>query len=259
MTERAENIKWDIADYIVEQIALNRFPNHVLIIPDGNGRWADRQNMHPSFGYIKGVEVLSEVLDYMQRLPIKFVSVWGLASDNWKRPISEIQFLMEIFNKQLMTMLPKLMQNNIRFVHLGRKDRVPDYLKATIRKTEDVTRGNAGQVFSIAIDFGGEDQTLRMMKEVRNISKDIDITSETIEKLRDGNGEVPPADIIIRTSGEQRTSDIGWLGINSEFYSITKLLPDAGVEDFAQALLAFSKRERRFGGRLQMASVNRMV
>ena len=82
----------------------------------------------------------------------------------------------------------------------------------------------------------------------RNL-KEIEITPGVIQKLRDAHGEIPPADLIIRTSGEQRTSDIGWLGNNSEFYSIKKLLPDTGVDDFVQALLDFSKRERRFGGR----------
>ena len=250
MTERTINMKWDMANRIVEQIPLNGFPNHMLIIPDGNGRWADRKSMHPSFGHMKGTEVLSEVLDYMQRLPIKFVSVWGFASDNWKRSAQEIQFLMEIFDKELTTMNPEFMQKNVRFIHLGRKDRIPDYLRETIGKAEDITRMNTGQVFSLAIDFGGKDQLVRIVRAAlsRNL-KEIEITPGVIQKLRDAHGEIPPADLIIRTSGEQRTSDIGWLGNNSEFYSIKKLLPDTGVDDFVQALLDFSKRERRFGGR----------
>lgn len=255
MKERTENIEWSIADHIVEQIPLNRFPQHVLIIPDGNGRWANRQNMYSSFGHIKGAEVLSEVLDYMQRLPIKFVSVWGFASDNWKRSPEEINTLMQIFEKRIELMSPKLINDKVRFIHLGRKDRIPDSLIETIDKTEELTKADAKQVLSLAIDFGGEDQLIRMMRAVRNIPKDIEITAEIMEKLRDGGGEIPPADLIVRTSGEQRTSDIGWLGINSEFYSIKKFLPDSGVEDFAQALLAFSQRGRRFGGRLQAVKI----
>lgn len=250
-----ENVESETVNSIIEQIPLNRFPRHVFIIPDGNGRWAYRQGMYPTFGHMKGLEVLSEVLDYLQRLPIKFVSVWGFASDNWKRSTQEVQCLMEIFDKKLTAMTPKLMQNNIQFVHLGRKDRLPNYLKETIKVTEDTTIGNTAQVFSIAIDFGGEDQLIRMMRAVRNIPKDIEITAEVVEKLRDGNGEIPPADLIVRTSGEQRTSDLGWLGINAEFYSIAKLLPDSKVEDFMLAILDYSKRDRRFGGRPNMQQV----
>jgi undecaprenyl diphosphate synthase len=256
MIESTESTK---VSPIIEKIPKDKFPSHVLIIPDGNGRWANRQNMHPSFGHIKGAEVLSEILDYMQGLPIRFVSVWGFASDNWKRPAEEVQSLMEIFNRRLTTMLPKLIQNNVQFVHLGRKDRIPNYLRETIRITEDSTKINTAQVFSIAIDFGGEDQLIRMMRAVRNLPKDIEITAEVVGKLRDGNGKIPPADLIIRTSGEQRTSDIGWLGINSEFYSIKKLLPDSEIEDFTQALLDFSQRERRFGRRPQTSTFNRMI
>ncbi len=257
MEKITENMGIELTDRIVEQVPSNRFPHHVLIIPDGNGRWAGRQNMHPSFGHIKGAEVLSEVLAYMQKLPIKFVTVWGFACDNWKRSEEEINALMQIFEKQIQIMVPRLMDDSVKFIHLGRKDRIPNQLRETIDRAEELTRTNAKQVFSLAIDFGGEDQTLRIVRTARNTPKDIDITST--EKLRDGSGEVPPADLIIRTSGEQRTSDIGWLGINAEFYTITKLLPDASIEDFAQALLAFSKRERRFGERLQIGGVNRMI
>jgi undecaprenyl diphosphate synthase len=87
------------------------------------------------------------------------------------------------------------------------------------------------------------------MQAIRSLPKNAEINSELVKKLRDGHGEIPPADLIIRTSGENRTSDIGWLGTNSEFYSISKLLPDAGIKDFVKAILDYSGRERRFGAR----------
>ncbi len=237
---------------LIEQIPLAKFPEHVLIIPDGNGRWASKFNKDPSFGHVQGTKVLKNVLDSLRKLPIKFVTVWGFASDNWKRSPEEINPLMQIFEEQISLILPRLIQDDIKFVHLGRKDRIPDSLREAVDNTEELTRKNSKQVLSLAIDFGGDDQLMRMMRDVRYLPKEIEITSAIIQRLRDGQGEIPPADLIIRTSGEQRVPDIGWLGTNSEFYSIKKLLPDSRVEDFIFALFDYSKRSRRFGARPQL-------
>lgn len=235
----------------LKEIPSEKFPNHVLIIPDGNGRWAKRINSIPIIGHRQGFKVLKEVLRNLQELPINIVTIWGFASDNWKRSEKEVEGLMKLFEEGLEDVLPDLIKNKSRFVHLGRKDRIPLSLKIAIEKIEKATRNNKGKILCLAIDFGGEDQELRIMKAIRNLSKNIDITSGLVKKLRDGNGEISSADLIIRTSGENRTSDIGWLGKNSEFYSISKFLPDAAMEDFVKAIVDYSKRERRFGARLK--------
>lgn len=234
---------------VLKSLPKEKFPNHVLIIPDGNGRWAKRINSIPIIGHHHGVRILKEILRNLRDLPIQIVSIWGFATDNWKRSKKEIDDLMKLFEEELEDNLLDLMKNNSRFVHLGRKDRLPLTLQTTIRKVEETTKNNKGKILCIAIDFGGEDQELRTMKSIQKLPKNTNITLALIKKLRDGHGEIPPADLIIRTSGEQRTSDIGWLGKNSEFYSISKLLPDATMEDFVQALISYSKRERRFGAR----------
>lgn len=158
-----ENIESATINSIIERIPKDKFPAHVLIIPDGNGRWAKQFNMHPSFGHLHGSEVLRKVLDNLERLPIKFITVWGFSSDNWKRPAEEINSLMEIFERELSSSFPKLMEDNTRFVHLGRKDRIPESLKGTFDMVENKTRKNNHQVLSFAIDFGGEDQIFRML------------------------------------------------------------------------------------------------
>ncbi|MDP2628318.1 MAG: polyprenyl diphosphate synthase [Nanoarchaeota archaeon] len=233
----------------LREIPSGKFPNHVLIIPDGNGRWAKKINSIPIIGHRQGFKVLKEILGNLQELPIDTVTIWGFASDNWKRSAKEVEELMNLFEQGLKDIIPDLIKNKSRFIHLGRKDRIPFALKKAIENAERTTRNNQGKILCLAIDFGGEDQELRIMNEIRNLSKNIAITSDLVKKLRDGQGEILPADLIIRTSGENRTSDIGWLGTNSEFYSISKLLPDAKMEDFAKALIDYSKRERRFGGR----------
>lgn len=233
----------------LNEVSLEKFPNHVLIIPDGNGRWAKKINSIPIVGHRQGFKVLKDVLRNLQDLPINIVSVWGFAADNWKRSKAEIDELMKLFEQGIKDLTPDLLKNNSKFVHLGRKDRIPYSLKVAIGNTEKATRHNRGRILCLAIDFGGEDQELRIMQAIRSLPKNTKINSELVKSLRDGQGEIPSADLIIRTSGENRTSDIGWLGTNSEFYSISKLLPDATMEDFAKAIIDYSRRERRFGAR----------
>ena len=233
----------------LKKIPSERFPNHVLIIPDGNGRWAKRINSVPIVGHRQGFKVLKEVLRNLQDLPINIVTVWGFAADNWKRSEKEVAELMKLFEEGIKDLLPELLENKSKLIHLGRKDRIPFSLRVALENAEKATRNNHGKIFCLAIDFGGEDQELRIMKAIRSLSKNIEITSDLVKKLRDGNDEISPADLIIRTSGESRTSDIGWLGTNSEFYSISKLLPDAAIDDFVKAITDYSKRERRFGAR----------
>ena len=233
----------------LKKIPQEQFPNHVLIIPDGNGRWAKRINSIPIIGHRQGFNVLKEVLKDLQDLPINTVTIWGFAADNWKRSEDEVSQLMKLFEEGLKDLVPELLKNKSKFIHLGRKDRIPSSLQIAIKDAEKATRNNKGKVLCLAIDFGGEDQEIRIMKEIRKLSGNTDITADLVRRLRDGQGKIPPADLIIRTSGENRTSDIGWLGKNSEFYSISKLLPDATIEDFVKAIIDYTKRERRFGAR----------
>ncbi|MDP2638023.1 MAG: polyprenyl diphosphate synthase [Candidatus Levybacteria bacterium] len=246
-------MKTDIFDRFPElkDIPHDRFPKHVLIIPDGNGRWAKKINSIPIIGHRQGFKVLRGVLRNLQELPIDTVTVWGFASDNWKRSEKEIKDLMNLFEEAIKEIIPDLIKNKSKFVHIGRKDRIPFFLKKSIEKAERVTRNNIGKTLCLAIDFGGEDQELRIMQAIQKLPQNTNIDAQLVKRLRDGQGEVPPADLIIRTSGENRTSDIGWLGTNSEFYSISKLLPDASMKDFSKALIDYSRRERRFGGRIK--------
>jgi len=230
-------------------IPLDRFPPHVLIIPDGNGRWASKIHRLPIVGHRKGAGVLKKALRTLNSLPISIVTIWGFSADNWKRSKGEINGIMAVLEETIGGMRKELMQKNIRFMHLGRKDRIPKSLKKVIEEMEELTKNNKGKKFAAAIDFGGVDQEMRIMRKIQTLPKKTKISLELLEKLRDSEGIITPADLIIRTSGEKRTSDLGWLAQNAEFYSIDKLLPDCSIKDFVEALLDYSKRERRFGGR----------
>lgn len=227
-----------------------KFPEHVLIIPDGNGRWAKRLGKFPSFGHQKGFEIIKKVLYEVFELPTKTITIWGFSSDNWKRSDKEVNSLMKLFEKGIIEMIPDIIEKKIKFIHLGRRDRIPQTLLELIKKTEETTKDYDNKTLCIAIDFSGQDQEMRMFEKIRHLPKEKVLSSELITTMRDGNGDILPADLIIRTSGEQRISDLGWLSLNSEFYSIKKLLPESDSRDFVEAIIDYTKRNRRFGARL---------
>jgi len=234
----------------LKEIRNDKYPEHVLIIPDGNGRYAAMFNRLPIFGHQNGLKVLESVLDELFKLPINTITVWGFSSDNWKRSKEEIAALMKLFERTTNEVLPKLSEKNARLIHLGRKDRIPHLLRLALDKAEKATESNTGKRLCLAIDFGGEDQEVRIIQKAINAGYAADeITPEVIKRLRDGNGTVNPADLIIRTAGEQRTSDLGWLAKNAEFYPIPLPLPNTKIYHFIEAIVDYSKRERRFGGR----------
>jgi undecaprenyl diphosphate synthase len=230
----------------------NRFPNHVFVIPDGNGRWAKIiKHGPPTVGHKVAVKIIENLLDDIIELPIKYFTVWGFACDNWKRSEKEITELMTLFNKMINNVLPKLEEKNSRFFHLGRKDRIPKKLLKTIKFAEKKTEKNLGQVFSVAIDYGGEDQELRAMQKLvkLNLPKETIVTEELRQSLLDNKDIIPPIDLIIRTSGEYRISDVGQLSRNAEFVFVKKFFPEFTIKDAINSIVDYSKRERRFGSR----------
>lgn len=232
----------------LKDIPKEKFPQHLLLIPDGNGRWAKLYHKNITEGHKAGAEVIKNIYNDLWQLPIKFITIWGFSADNWSRTKEEADGIMHVIDETLKVLLPQALERNERIVHIGRKDRIPAFLREAFENAEKLTEKNTGTVLSLAVDYAGQDQEVRMFK--RMVEDNVkDITTETIIKYRDGGGIVPPADLVIRTSGEKRTSDLGWLSTNSELAFISKLLPNTGSKDIVEAIIDFTKRERRFGGR----------
>ena len=236
----------------LNDIPKEKFPIHLLLIPDGNGRWAKLAHKTITDGHRQGAEVIKNIYNDLWQLPIKFISIWGFSADNWSRTPEETDGIMHVIDETLKVLLPQALERNERIIHIGRKDRIPEYLRLAFAEAEEKTRKNTGTVLSLMVDFAGQDQELRMIRRI--IEDKADVTTESLAKYRDGEGIVPPADLIVRTSGEKRTSDLGWLTINSELAFISKLLPNTGSKDIVEAIIDFTKRERRFGGRPQITS-----
>lgn len=238
----------------LKKISKEKFPSHLLLIPDGNGRWAKLAHKNITEGHKKGAEVITNIYNDLWQLPIKYISIWGFSADNWSRTKEEADGIMRVIDATLKVLLPQAMERNERIIHIGRKDRIPAYLKKAFEEAEKKTAKNTGTVLSLLVDYAGQDQEVRMFRKMIE-DKITKITPEILAKYRDGGGIVPPADLVVRTSGEKRTSDLGWLTINSELAFISKLLPNTGSKDIVEAIIEFTKRERRFGGRPAQATV----
>jgi undecaprenyl diphosphate synthase len=230
------------------EIPEDKFPQHIFIIPDGNRRYARKNGKSELWGHQKGFKVALNLLRYFRPLPIKNITLWGFAHDNWKRSQSEVNNLMKIFGFIIDRYMDELTEYNSRFVHLGRKDKLPSSLLNKFNQAEEKTKYNTGQVISLAIDFGGEDQNVRTAIKARELSKKFEINEETIWQLRDTEGLVRSADLIFRTS-ETRTSDVGWInGKHSVIYFLKdKLFPEVTESDLADAIYYYSQAKRNEG------------
>ena len=241
----------------------HKFPNSVLIIPDGNGRFAQTHGLPITEGHKAGAKALKKAVEFFVEIPeIKRLVVWGFSHDNWKRDETspgEVDGIMAVTEATILGSLEMFHKHKIRFRRIGRPERIQEEYKSlwhTIIQAEQETAGYINKELVLALDFSGKDQVERMLAEFGricmtgiSIMDPKESAAIMVDLLRDGGGTITPVDLIARTSGENRTSDIGWIGENSEFFPIEKLLPDVTEKDFADVLIDYSKRERRFGAR----------
>ncbi len=247
MNDLSEKRKEAIKKYPkLGEVSDENFPKHIFIIPDGNRRYASKNNKPAFWGHEKGFKVAINLLRFFRPFPIKTVTLWGFSSDNWKRDTGEIKNLMRIFGFIIDNYLDEIKEYNSRFVHLGRRDRLPKNLLNKIEKAERETKNNTGQIVCLALDFGGEDSNVRSALKARQTN--FEINEETIWKLRDTEGLIRSADLIFRTS-EKRTSDVGFLnGKHSVlFFAEDKLFPEVTEDDLADAIYYYSQTKRNEG------------
>lgn len=222
-------------------------PLHLAIIPDGNRRWA-REN---GFTYVwKGHEVAVEnfrtLTDWCRKDPrISALTVWCFSTENWKRDKREIDELMTMLEKYLIKEAKELKENKTRFIHSGRRDRIPASLKKVIEDTEKDTENETGFTLHLAVDYGGKDEVTRAVSKLKETAH---LTEEIIRQHLD-HPELPDLDIILRSSGEQRTSNFFlWQSTYAEWIFSPKYFPDIGTKDLDEALKEYDRRKRRFGG-----------
>ncbi len=221
-------------------------PLHVAIISDGNRRWAKSRMLPAAMGHKQGVDTYEKLIEKAKEMGIKVLTGWAFSTENWKRSKEEIDDLFGLVRQFAEKFKKKCLEEEIRFVHIGRKDRLPDYLLTLIAEMEELTKNFTGFTFVAAMDYGGHDELARATRKV--VEQGLELNEENIEKNLDTAG-LPPVDLIIRTGGEQRLSGyLSWQSAYAELFFTPKYLPEFSTEDFEKAVLDFAGRERRFGG-----------
>lgn len=218
---------------------------HLALIPDGNRRWAKSKNLPTFRGHEKGFERAREILDRARELRIKVFTVWAFSTENWKRSKNEVAYLMRIYERWINKNLPESIKTQTRIIHIGRKDRIPKSLREKIGEAEGKTKKFKKHFFVVALDYGGRDEVLRAIPE----SKKNKLEEKDFSKLLDTkNIPYPNPDLVIRTSGEMRTSGFMiWQTAYSEWIFYPKFLPDFTVKDLDECLQIYVQRQRRFG------------
>ncbi len=224
-------------------------PNHVAIILDGNRRWARARGWEPWRGHAAGYEAVKKLAKATRDLGVHTFTVWAFSTENWERPQVEIKEIMKLLRHGLNEMEPDLHQEKVRFVHLGRKDRLPKDAREHIARLERETKKYGdSHVFNIALDYGGKDEIIRAVNKILE-TREEKIDTKSFEKFLDtGDQPYPYVDLFIRTSGEQRTSGLlPWQMDYAEYYFVQDHLPDFSPDMLKEAILDFSRRRRRFG------------
>ena len=226
-------------------------PNHIAVILDGNRRWARSRGMQTLEGHKAGFEAGHRIAKAAREWGVHTFTVWGLSTENWDRSPKELAYLMKLYWKMVETVEKEAKKDDIRFVHLGRKDRIPKSLALYIKSLEQKTKNNKTHVFNAAIDYGGRDEIIRATKKII----DAGVTSDKLDEdtfasyLDTGDQPYPNVDLFIRTSGEQRTSGfLPWQLNYAEFHWEIDHLPDMTPRKLADIILDYSRRRRRFGG-----------
>lgn len=228
-----------------------KVPNHLAIIPDGNRRWARSKGLHTFQGHKKGFDRAVELARSARDMGIHTVTLWGFSTENWDRTAQEISYLMKLYEKLVDDYLREAKKEKVKMVHLGRKDRIPKSLLKKILYAEEQTKDNYKHIMNIAIDYGGQDDILRATRAmIRDGVKADEVSKKLFEKYLDTrNQPYPYVDLIIRSSGEQRTSGfLLWQSAYTETYWENDHFPDFTPEKLKEAILDYSRRRRRFGG-----------
>lgn len=228
-------------------------PAHVALILDGNGRWAKKRGLPRQFGHKKGCETVEQTVEDAARLGIRYLTVYGFSTENWKRPNEEVGALMQLFRYYAKRLLKIATESNVRVRMIGEKSRfAPDIVEAIIRLEEE-TKENTGLTFIIAVNYGGRDEIVRAAKKAARDCMEgklaaEELTEEVFSTYLDTD-QIPDPDLLIRTSGEMRLSNyLLWQLAYSEIYVTDCLWPDFNREELLEAIRQYNRRERRFGG-----------
>lgn len=233
---------------------LQKMPQHVAIIMDGNGRWAKERGRLRVVGHRYGAQAVRKAVNFAALHQIKVLTLYAFSSENWNRPEAEVSALMKLFMRALRSDVKKLHQNNIKLKVIGDTSKFSWALQQQINESETLTSNNSRLILNIAANYGGQWDILQATQQLATKVQQgelsvADITADTFQHALT-TADQPPVDLLIRTSGEQRISNfLLWQLAYAELYFSTVLWPDFDEACFTDAILAYQQRDRRFGGR----------
>ncbi|CCY53241.1 isoprenyl transferase [Coprococcus sp. CAG:782] len=228
-------------------------PEHVAVIMDGNGRWAKKRLMPRTYGHSVGAKAIEAACENCDEIGIKYLTVYAFSTENWKRSVEEVSTIMNIFRKYLVDSIERSNRNNMRVRIIGKREGLPEDIVKKIEDLEKATAGNTGLQFTVAINYGGRDELVRAAKNIAKDYKDgiiteADITEDLMSRYLDTR-EITDPDLLIRTSGELRTSNfLPWQIAYSEFYFTDCMWPDFDMNELVKAVRYYTGRDRRYGG-----------
>lgn len=228
----------------------NNLPTHIAIIMDGNGRWAEKRHLPRMAGHRAGTENLRNIIKACVEFGIKYLTVYAFSTENWRRPKDEVDGLMGILADVLEKELEELHQEGVCLRHIGRLEKLNPKIQKRIEAAINLTRNNTRLFLNIAWNYGGRDEIIYAIQRILEAGlKPNEVTEDIVNKYLFTHAS-PDPDLVIRTSGEMRTSNyLIWQSAYSEWYFTPILWPDFGRDQLKDAIIEFSNRERRYGGR----------
>ncbi|MBG6235708.1 undecaprenyl diphosphate synthase [Pedobacter sp. CAN_A7] len=235
-----------------EQIDLTRLPEHIAIIMDGNGRWAKNQGKFRVFGHENGVLSVKDIVEGCADIGIKYLTIYTFSTENWNRPVEEVNALMEIFISTINQETPRLTKNNIRLNAIGDISSLPQKCIDDLKSAMDKTAQNTRCTLTLALSYSARWEITEAAKKLAQLAVDQKINISDIKEedfsAQLTTSDMPDPELIIRTSGEHRISNfLLWQMAYTELYFTETLWPDFRQEDLFEAIVDYQKRERRFG------------
>jgi undecaprenyl diphosphate synthase len=230
------------------QSLAEKFPTHVAIIMDGNGRWALKRGLPRLAGHKAGTENLRRIIKACVEFGVKYLTLYAFSTENWGRPKEEVQGLMRILEDVIDRELAELNEQGVQLRHIGQLDRLPGFLQEKVLAAIEDTRNNNRLIINIAFNYGGRDEIVHAIQQIIHDGVPAeDVTPALVSRYLYTAG-VPDPDLIIRTSGELRISNfLIWQAAYSEWYVTPTYWPDFDKEEFQKALHEFAQRDRRYG------------
>ncbi|MBT9170484.1 MAG: Isoprenyl transferase [Actinobacteria bacterium] len=252
-TNLTRRLLGDKEESLFRRLDRSRIPQHVAIIMDGNGRWAQKRGLPRIAGHREGIEAIRRILKIAVEIGVRYLTLFSFSTENWNRPEVEIDGLMELFREAFKRELDELNRNGVRLRAIGHCQKFPPDVYRSILEAEKITKDNNRLFLYLAVGYGGRDEIVDATRKIVDnvvagkIHKE-EIDKELFQRYLYAE-DCPDPDLLIRTSGELRISNfLLWQVAYSEFYFTETLWPDFDRVDFLKAIISFQKRKRRYGG-----------